>query len=160
MDRREFWATKSPLPVYQTVVFEHPAFDAPIRLVAEQFAPVALGGFEHRPVQMTLKPPDQTGDANGRMTIAFTRYVVGREFKQQLGLIRASGSQAPIRCTYSLYLDDLTTPAQSWVLYVAEAGGITFTPETVQVLATTDNPMRRNVARIYDPAIFTGLELI
>lgn len=160
MDRREFWSTKSPLPEYWALVYDHPAFAAPIRLVADQFAPVTLGGHEHRPAPVTIKPPDQSSDGTARLEAAFPRQVVGREFKQQLALVRASGSRDPVTVDFSVYLDDLDTPAQTWHLYLADPGGVTFTPDTVQTSATLDNPMRRNVALIYDPAVFTGLELI
>jgi hypothetical protein len=161
MDKAEYWTTKSPLAEYRAVTFEHPAFDAPFRLVADQFAPVTLGGQVFTPAPMTIKPPDQTGEATPRLQIAFPRYVVGRQFKRQLGLIRAAGSRAPIEVTFEVYLGgNLSTPAVSWRFYAADPGGVTFTATAVQVNATDDNPMRRNVAEIYDPSVFTGLELI
>lgn len=160
MDRREFWATKNPLPQFQAVVFEHPAWPQPFCLVADQFESVTLGGQVHQPAPMTVKPPDQTADATAKLTLAFPRIVVGREFKKQLALVRAAGTREPIRCWYRLYLDDLTTPAVEWPLYVSDAGGVTFSASTVQVSATLDNPMRRTSAVIYTPDVFTGLELI
>ena len=107
---------------------------------------------------MTVKPPDQTGDATAKLTLAFPRQVVGREFKRQLKLI--GGSRDPVTVDYALYLDDLTTPAKTWNLYVSDAGGVVFTADAVQVTATDSNPMRRAVGVIYDPSLFTGLELI
>lgn len=160
MDRKEFWSSKSPLPVFQAVVFEHPAWVAPFRLVADQFEPVTLGGQVHQPAPMTIKPPDQSGDATAKLTLAFPRIVVGREFKKQLRMVRAYGTRDPIRCTYSVYLDDLTSPAITWRLYVSDAGGVTFNTDSVQVSATLDNPMRRSAAVIYTPDVFTGLELV
>lgn len=160
MDKATFWATKSPLPEFHAVVFEHPAFSSPFRLVANQFAPVTLGGFEHTPAPMTIKPPDQKSDAQPRLTLAFPRQIVGRQFKQQLALIVASGSRAPIRVTYSVYLGTTDVPQVTWSLYVADAAGVQFGAEAVQVTATDDNPMRRAAGLIYDPATFTGLELI
>jgi hypothetical protein len=160
MDAKTFWTTKNPGPQYQTVTFLHPAFDAPVRLVANVFAPVTLGGSVCQPAPMTIKPPDQTGDATAKLAIGFPRNVVGREFKLQLRLLRASGSRAPITVYYDVYLDDLSAPAVRWVLYAAEANGITFNKDTVQVNATIDNPMRRSSGLIYDPAVFTGLELL
>lgn len=158
MTKREFWATKSLLPEYHGITFDHPDFDAPIRLAANQFAPVTLGGHAHQPAPMTIKVPDQTGNAQAKLTMAFPRQVVGREFKKQMRLI--AGSRLPVTVLYALYLDDLATPAITWRLYVSDAGGVTFSTDGVQVVATDDNPMRRAVAPIYDPAVFTGLELI
>ena len=160
MDRREFWTTKSPLPVYQAIVFEHPAWAAPFRLVADQFEAVTLGGQSHQPAPMTIKPPDQTGDATAKLTLAFPRNVVGREFKKQLRLVRNAAVLSPIRCWYRVYLDDLSSPAIEWPLYVSDSGGVTFGAESVQVAATLSNPMRMSAGPIYTPDVFTGLELI
>lgn len=158
MTPAEFWTTKSPLPEFHAITFTHPSFEAPIRLVANQFAAVTLGGFAHTPASMSIKPPDQTGNGQAKLSMAFPRQVVGREFKRQLK--RAAGSRAPIAVRYAVYLDDPATPALTWNLYVSDAGGVTFTADSVQVVATDDNPMRRSAAEIYDPAVFTGLELI
>ncbi len=160
MDRREFWTTKSPLAEYHAVTFEHPAFDAPIRLVANQFAPVTLAGEVHDPAPMSIKPPEAKGDSRPRMTIAFPRQVVGREFKRQLRLVTASGSRAPITVTYALFLGVVDEPQRTFTLYVADAGGVAFNAESVQVTATDDNPMRRTAGVIYEPGVFTGLERI
>jgi hypothetical protein len=158
MTPAEFYATKSPDPEYHGIVFDHPNFDGPVRLVANQFAEVTLGGFVHTPAPITLREPDQTGDATEQLRVAFPRQVVGREFKRKLKLIGAS--RDPISVVYSKYLDDLMTPAKSWNLYASDAGGITFTADSVQVNATASNPMRRAAGVIYDPSEFTGLELI
>lgn len=158
MTPAEFWTTKSPLPEYHTVTFDHPDFDGPIRLVANQFAPVTLGGYEHTPAPMTVKPPDQTGNAQAKLSLAFPRQVVGREFKRQLRL--TIGSRAPVTVVYSIFCNSLTTPARTWRLYLSDDGGVTFTSDSVQVVAKDDNPMRRSVADIYDPSVYTGLELI
>jgi len=158
MTPAEFWTTKSPLPEYHTVTFDHPDFDGPIRLVANQFAPVTLGGYEHAPAPMTVKPPDQTGNAQAKLSLAFPRQVVGREFKRQLRL--TIGSRAPVTVVYAIFCNSLTTPARTWRLYLSDDGGVTFTGDSVQVVAKDDNPMRRGVADIYDPSVYTGLELI
>lgn len=160
MDARTFWATKSPLAEYHAITFEHPAFSAPVRLVANQFAPVTLAGQVHQPVPMTIKPPDQSGDGQARLQLAFVREVVGREFKRKLRLVTASGSRAPIAVTYSVFLGDTVTPAITWALYASESGGITFTTDSVQVVCTDNNPMRQAVAPIYTPDVFTGLEAL
>ena len=160
MDKSTFWATKSPLAEYHAITFAHPSFSAPFRLVANQFAPVTLGGVVHTPAPMSIKAPDQKSDTQARLTMSFPRQVVGREFKRQLRLIQSSGSREPIAVTYAIYMGDTATPEMTWNLYAAEAGGVQFSTDAVQVVATDDNPMRRQVGVIYDPAIFTGLELI
>lgn len=160
MDKEVFWTTKSPLAEYHAITFAHPSFIAPFRLVANQFAEVTLGGNVHTPVPMQVKPPDQKSDAQPKLSITFPRQVVGRQFKQQLALIASSGSRAPISVTSELYLGVTDTPQVSWNLYAAEQGGISFSTDAVQVTATDDNPMKRQVGVIYDPATFTGLEIL
>jgi hypothetical protein len=160
MDKREFWSTKSPLPEYHSVVFAHPSFDEPIRLVANQFAEVTLGGFLHAPAPMGIKPPDRAGGQQAKLTMSFPRAVVGREFKKQISKVSAAQSRQPITVTYSVYLDNLASPAVTWSLYVSDDSGVLFGAETVQVSATDTNPMRRAVAPIYDPSVFTGLEIL
>lgn len=158
MDRREFWTTKSPLAEYHAVTFEHPEFDAPFRLVANQFAPITLAGQVHTPAPMNIRKPESKSDSQPRMTLAFPRQVVGREFKRQLAKIAAAGSRAPITVTYALYLGAVDAPQQVITLYVADAAGVAFNTDTVQVTATDDNPMRRAAGITYEPEIFTGLE--
>ncbi|OGB69892.1 MAG: hypothetical protein A2486_05965 [Burkholderiales bacterium RIFOXYC12_FULL_65_23] len=160
MDKAQFWATKPPLAEYHSIVFEHPAFDAPFRLVANQFAEVTLGSHVHTPAPMSIKPPDQKSDTQAKLTMSFPRQVVGREFKRQLKLIQSSGSREPIRVTYAIYLGDTAAPQMTWQLYAAEAGGVQFSADAVQVTATDNNPMRMQAGVIYDPSVFTGLELI
>lgn len=160
MDRRTFWSSKSPLPEYQAITFEHSSFEAPIRLVADKFEAVTLGGEVHQPVPMSIKPPDQRGDTKPKLVLSFPRAVVGRDFKRAIARIQGAAVVEPIMVAYSLYLGETVTPEVSWTLYISDVGGIVFSPEVVQVTATESNPMRLNVAEIYDPAVFTGLELI
>lgn len=160
MDCDEFWATKSTLPVWHAIVFDHPELAAPIRLVANQFEPVTLSAAVHTPVPMTVRTPEQSGSAPPRLTVAFPRQVVGREFKRQLRAIAASGSREPIEVVHNIYFGDPATPQVTWTLYASDQTGIAFDRETVQVTASDDNPMRRSVATIYDPSVFTGLALV
>lgn len=160
MDKRQFWSTKSPLPEFHSISFEHPAFEAPFRLVANQFEPVTLAGAVHTPAPMTIQPPEQTTEATPTLTLSFPRGIVGREFKRQLRRITAAGSRAPIVVTYAVFLGDTSAPQVTWRLYVAEAGGVSFSADAVSVKATLDNPLRRAVAPCYTPDVFTGLELI
>jgi hypothetical protein len=158
MNKREFWTTKSVLPQWETITFAHSAFDDTIRLVANVFDPVELAGAIHIPAPMTIKPPDVKGGSQPKLQVAFPRQVVGREFKKQLAAIAASGSREPITVTYALYLGDPITPQVALTLYASDQAGVSFSTEAVQVSATLDNPMRRSVALIYYPAVFTGLE--
>lgn len=160
MDKREFWSTKNPGPQYRTVAFSHASFSATFRLVADVFASVTLGGDVYTPAPMRLKTPDQRGDAQPKLTISFPRQVVGRQFKQQLALVRASGSRVPIVVTYGLWLGEIDAPKVTWSAYIADKGGVSFNGDLVQVSATIDDPMRQSVAAIYLPETFTGLEAL
>lgn len=160
MDKRVFWSTKSPRPEFHAVTFTHPSFDGVFRLVANQFEEVTLGGFVHTPAPMSIRPPEQKGDVQPRLTITFPREVVGREFKRQLRRVENGGTREPIAVEYAIYLDDVDVPQLTWALYVSDQGGVQFNADVVQVTATDDDPIRRPVAPIYDPAVFTGLELI
>lgn len=158
MTPEEFWATKSTLAEYLTVTFEHPEMGAPIRLVADQFAPVVILGNEYTPAPMAITPPEQTNDPIAKLRVSFPRAVVGREFKRRLKQISIGGRLTPISVTYAHWIAaDLTVPASSWSLYVDREAGIVFGPDSVQVTATDDNPLRLNCSEIYDPAVWTGL---
>lgn len=160
MEKEEFWATKSPLPEYHSIVFEHPALDAPFRLVANQFEEVTLGGHVHTPAGMSVKQPERQSDAQPKLGLVFPRQAVGRDFKRQVRKIVASNTIAPIDVTYSVYLGNTDVPQLTWKLFVADSGGIVFGETTVSVNATVDNPLRRDVGPKYDPSVFTGLEQI
>ena len=158
MTPAEFWATKSKQAEYLAIVFDHPEFASPIRLVANQYAPVNLGTYEHTPAPMEIRQPDETGEPLLKLTVTFPRAVVGREFKRRLKDISASGRLSPIQVMFRQYLGyDLENPVKSFDLYAAKEGGIVFTADAVQVSATDVNPMRFSAAEIYDPAVYTGL---
>jgi hypothetical protein len=160
MDKAEFWATKNLRARFETVTFSHASFSAPIRLVKDVFENVTLGGNVYTAAPMDIKPPEQKSDTQPKLTITFPRPVVGRQFKQQLELIKAAGSRAPISVTYAQWLGDTDAPKVTWNLYVADQQGVNFNADWVQVSATIENPMRRAVAPIYAPDVFTGLQSV
>ncbi len=157
MDKAEFWSKKPPLPEYEAVTFDHPEFSAPIRLVANVFDPVTLGGNVHTPAGMQIKRPELDTDGQPKLVVAFPRQYVGRQFKEQLRLLQASGSTDPIEVLLAVYTGDTSAPTVTWPMFVSDAGGIVFGAEAVQVTATIDNPMRRRAALIYTPQVFPGL---
>jgi hypothetical protein len=160
MDKAEFWATKSKQAEFHAIEFDHPAFEAPFRLVANQFTEVTLGGAPHVPAPMRIKPPDEKSDVRPKLTLGFPRPVVGREFKKQLRRVTDSGLLDPIQVSYGIYLGDTSAPKVTWRLFADETNGVTFNRDSVQVVAGDDNIMRRGVSVIYDPGVFTGLELL
>jgi hypothetical protein len=157
VDKRTFWATKSPQAVYEAVTLSHSVFTSPIRLVRDKFDPVTLGGFVHLPVPMTITTPEQRGSSQPRLRLSFPRAVVGRQVKQYLKDIVRSGSRDPITIAYALYLDSTDVPQATWMLYAADQGGVNFSTDQVQINATLENVMRRAVAPIYTPEQFSGL---
>ncbi len=158
MDKREFWATKPKLPTFQTVTFTHPVWITPVRLVSNVFAEVTLGGNVYTPAPMSIEPPKKQGDSGVSMSISFPRQVVGRQFKAKLREIAAAGSRDPIEIVYAEWLGETDAPKVTWPMFVADQQGVAFNSTTVQVTGAIDNPMRRSVAPIYDPAVFTGLQ--
>lgn len=158
MNKKQFWTQKPILAEYESVSFSNSSFDSTIYLVANQFAPVTLGGVVHTPCPMEVKPPNQSKDGNPAITLSFPRVVVGAEFKKQIKKIT---TYEPIVVTYRTYFaDDMTNPVREYVLYVDSKDGIAMNGQAVNVKATIDNPMRRNVSRIYDPAEYTGLKAL
>lgn len=161
MNQREFWSTKNPAPEYEALTFTHDDFSQPFRIVANQFDEVTLGGNLFTPVRMDVVLPEVGKNAGGSMMIKFPRIVVGRTFSQELKRITLAGRYKPITVQYARYQSpELTTPVQTFTLYVSGNSGVVIGADSVQVTATVDNPMRRSVARIYDVAVFTGLELM
>ncbi|MCU0952638.1 MAG: DUF1833 domain-containing protein [Burkholderiaceae bacterium] len=154
---RQFWARKPVETQYQTVTFSHPAFDAPVRLVANEWAPVTLGGSLYTPAAMSIRPPQSAPTQQPKLTLSFARQQIGRAFKVQLRKIRAAGSRDPVQVDYAVWLQDTDAPKRTWTLYADDRGGVAFDAQTVQVSATVDRLRRVSRAPIYDPGVFTGL---
>lgn len=156
----EYWATKPNNVIrYETVAFSHPDIDD-VLLVANQYDAALLGGNTYTPVRMDVKLPEQDKDPIASVQVSFPRAIVGESFKQALKTINPFNRIVPITMTVSVWLSsDTASPQQSWSLFVGE-DGITMTGETVQVTGTDDNPMVYDISTIYDPAVFTGLELL
>lgn len=158
MDKAEFWSKKpAALPEYEAITFDHPEFSAPFRLVANVYEEVTLSGNVHTPAGMQIKRPELRTDGQPKLVLGFPRQYVGAQFKEQLRLLQAAASTDPIEVLFEIYTGDTSAPAVTWPLFIADAGGIVFSRDAVQVTATLDNPMRRGVALIYTPQVFTGL---
>jgi hypothetical protein len=159
MTKQVFWSTKSRLAEYDTVEFDHDDFAAPIRLVANQFEDVTLGGNLHTACRMDVTPPEQSTDPTATMTISFPRIVVGRQFKTALRQITDAGRMSAIAVTYRHWIGtDLTTPVIEHQLWVSSEAGVVFNSDIVSVKATELNPMRSDVSIMYNPDIWTGLQ--
>ncbi len=109
---------------------------------------------------MDIRPPKPGPNEVPKLIISFARQQVGREFKAQLRRIREAASREPIAVTYAVWLQDTDAPKRSLTLYASDQGGVSFDPSTVQVNATLDQLSRVSRAPIYEPAVFSGLELV
>lgn len=156
----KFWTTKPNNVIrYETVAFSHPDIDD-VLLVANQYDAALLGGNTYIPARMEVKLPEQDKDPIASVSVSFPRAVVGEHFKQALKQISPFNRIVPISMEFSVWISsDVSVPQQSWNLFVGD-DGILMTGDTIQVTGTDDNPMVYDVSTIYDPAIFTGLELI
>ena len=158
-DNRKFWTRKDPELEWSTISFNHHSWSSPIRLVLNTFNSEIFGGETYIPCAANLTRPDQGADPVADASVSFSRALVGDEFKKALGQITGGGWLSPITCVISTWWDsDRVTPSRSWDLFVAE-DGITMNRESVTVSLSDSNPMVRSVAVLYDPAVFTGLQL-
>lgn len=157
-DNRKFWTKKSPEQEWSTVVFNHPAWGEPIRLVAQTFDNETFGGQTYIPCAMSISKPNQDSDPVAKASVSFSRALVGDEFKARLSAISGAGWLSPISCQLATWWDsDRVTPSRSWDLFVSD-DGISLNQESITVSLSDDNPMVRSVAVLYDPAVFTGLQ--
>lgn len=157
MTKEEFWTQKKSLPEYWTVKFAHPGFGE-IRLAANQFQDLTLAGNFYKPCQMSINPPEESRTSDPQLSVSFPRIVVGREFKNALTGISLSGQQIPVGVNFSKWIgSDLSAPIESHDLYLSDNAGVTFGNESVQVKATDDNSIRRDVSVTYTAEEFTGL---
>lgn len=158
--KRRYWTTKpADIPVYTSVVFDHPAFTSPIRLVANQPEAITLGGQVFTPCRMDVNPPDQSRELNASFSVSFSRITAGSVFKSALDQI--GDSFAPITATYQQWIaSDLTEADKTYQLYVKSSGGINFGKESITVNAGYENPNTFGNWSRYTPDVFTGLRAI
>jgi len=157
MTKEQFWTQKKSLPEYWTVTFSHPDFGV-IRLAANQFTEITLQGNVYTPCQMSINPPEESRTSEPQLSVSFPRIVVGRDFKNALMSISLAGQQIPVDVNFSKWIgSDLSVPIESHDLYLSDNAGVTFGNESVQVKATDDNSIRRDVSVTYTAEEFTGL---
>lgn len=157
--RREY-LQKRPSEVidYQCVQFSHPSF-GDVYLVADQFFPKSFVinnvSIEHQPVSMRLPPTtDQVSDSTRASSLQFGR--IGMDFRSKLRQMTSSNIFTPITVTLRIYQSDALVYERS--LEVANKG-ISLNEESVTVKLTVPNYAKvTKKDRIYDPAIFIGLQ--
>lgn len=140
-EQREFFTQKNPAEEYDTIIFNHPEFSQPVRLVLNQFKPFIFGGNEYIPVAAKVNYPSQGNDLIPKLTLQFSRIYVGDEFKKIINSITPFGWQKPISMVYEQYNAlSMDKPTSRYSLYVTK-NGIRFNRTSVQVTASDDNPM-------------------
>jgi len=158
-DSRQFWVQKNPEQEFQTVVFDHPDFAQPIRLVANEHTEKTFAGEIYTPVSMSRKDPEQSSDPVSSASITFPRAAVGDAFNDAIESITPSGWLSPITAEIATWWDsDRVTPSKYWKLYI-DSNGITLNSESISIKLSDENPMIRSVSVLYDVSVFTGLEL-
>lgn len=156
----EFYATKRKEAEFHCLTFDHPDFDAPIRLVFNQFADVTLNCNTYTATVGTVDTSTMEGETPS-ISITFPRIVVGRDFKKQLKKITDSGRMSPISGTYEKFIPSVQlAPVRQRTLHVVENSGIAMNGSSVTVKLGEVNRLTKDVADLYDISIFTGLETV
>lgn len=156
----EFYASKRKEAEYHCITLSHPDFDAPYRLLADQYANVTLNGNEYKAAAMTIGLTDSDAE-NPAVSIGFPRLVVGREFAEQKKKITLSGRMEPIEVKYEKFIPTVqSVPVRKRTLYAVDSGGIVTSPESITIKAGRVNKMTMDVSSIYDVSVWTGLETI
>lgn len=158
--QRAYWSQKNPSAEYDTITFTHPAFDEPIRLVANVYSDQTFNGQVYRACSMELKKPEQGKDPISSIDIKFSRPVIGDEFKTTISKLDPFDWFTPISMTLMQFTEiDRINPQQGWTLFVSE-DGIRINKDTIQIKASDDNPMILNSSQLYDTDRYPSLEYI
>ena len=139
--------------LYETLTFNHPAF-GDIRLVNKQIFPKTFVSEVYTPCRMELTESQQSSTPVIDSTVKFGR--LAQDFKQKLKLWKGGARITPISATYKRFdAADMNTPLKPWTLYVNDAS---MDQNDVTVTLTLKNPLNNNIARLYTPEEFPGLQ--
>lgn len=151
---REYRAQRPNRIIYETIEFHHVSFGS-FYLVNNQVFPKTLGGVEYKPCRFELSESQQSSTPIIDSTIKFSR--LAKDFKQQLKVWRSYSRIEPITVTYRLFdSKDMATAIKEWQLYVKDCS---LDADNVNVSLSMTNPLNTNVALLYDPADWPGLEI-
>lgn len=151
---REYRAQLPNRTIYETVEFHHVSFGS-FYLVNNQVFPRNLGGVEYKPCRFEVSESQQSSTPIIDSTIKFSR--LAQDFKQQLKVWRSYSRIEPITVIYRLFdSKDMTTAIKEWQLYVKDCS---LDADNVNVSLSMTNPLNTNVALLYDPADWPGLEI-
>lgn len=150
------WRAQRPVRVtFDTITFSHPSFGT-IPLVSLQSEPKTLGGIEYQPCNFELSGSQQSKTPIIDSSVKFSR--VAQDFKQQLKSWRSYSRMAPIVATFRMFDSaDIWTPMSEWSLYVKDAS---LDADSVNTTLSMNNPLNKNIAKIYTMDEFTGLETV
>lgn len=150
------WRAQRPIrTIFDTITFTHPSFDS-IHLVSLQIEPKNLGGVEYRPANFELSGSQQSKTPIIDASVKFSR--AAQEFKQQLKAWRSFSRMEPIVATFRMFDSaDTETPMSEWSLYVKD---VSLDSDAVTVTLSMNNPLNKNIGKIYTMDDFTGLETV
>lgn len=158
--QREFWSQKNPAAEFDTIIFTHPAFKEPVRLVANVYSDMTFQGVIYLACAMEVKKPEQGKDPVSSINVKFARPQVGDEFKSIIRQLDPFDWMTPITLRLMQFSEtDPNTATQDWSLFITE-DGIRLSRDTVEVQASDDNPMVMNTSQIYDLDTYPGLGYI
>ncbi|MGT5975034.1 DUF1833 family protein [Escherichia coli] len=150
------WRAQRPIRVtYDTITFDHPSFGS-IPLVSLQIEPKILGGVEYRPANFELSGSQQSKTPIIDASVKFSR--AAQEFKQQLKAWRSFSRMEPIVATFRMFDSaDTETPMSEWSLYVKD---VSLDSDSVTATLSMNNPLNKNIGKIYTMDEFPGLETV